>query len=114
MGLAQTPFSQLSQWRGRRLHPSFRFQHTCIMPEPRSYSEHFVFRRRDGWPAADDGAAGKSFGNGDIDGTKAKSGVRLLVGLFKMFNNAVATSVGATPPGWQVARALNLHPPASG
>ena len=47
----------------------------------------------------DDGAAFKTGWNGGVDGSKANSEVRLLVGLFKIFNNAVATSVGAAPPG---------------
>jgi len=48
--------------------------------------------------AQDDGAAFKTGWNGGVDGSKPNSGVRSLVGLFKIFNNAVATSVGAAPP----------------
>src|ERR1035438_9213586 len=46
----------------------------------------------------DDGAAFKTGPNGGVDGSKANSEVRLLVELFKIFNNAVATLAGAAPP----------------
>jgi hypothetical protein len=51
--------------------------------------------------AHDDGAAVRTGSNGGVDGVvgnKANSGVRSLVGLFNIFNNAVVTSAGAAPP----------------
>jgi hypothetical protein len=48
--------------------------------------------------AHDDGAELKNGVNGGVDGSKPNSEVRLLVGLFKIFNKAVVTSVGAAPP----------------
>src|SRR5580658_1459197 len=52
--------------------------------------------------AHDDGAALKTGWNGGVDGvvgTNPNSWVRSLVGLFKISNNAVVTSVGAAPTG---------------
>jgi hypothetical protein len=59
----------------------------------------------------DDGAAVKTGSNGGVDGgvgNKENSGVRSLVGLFKIFNNAVATSAGAAPP--EGAESVNSVP----
>lgn len=46
----------------------------------------------------DDGAVFKTGWNGGVGGSKANSEFGSLVGLFKIFNNAVATLAGAAPP----------------